>query len=64
MHDRQTAPDMSTIDLRINPSVVPAIDALLERFCARGLVAATEVVDALLDLRSLAVASDIVAGRS
>ena len=41
------------------PSVIPAIDALVGRYTGRDVVAATEVVDLLLDLRLLAEADQL-----
>ncbi|MFM8238127.1 MAG: hypothetical protein ACKOBG_10305 [Actinomycetota bacterium] len=43
------------------PGLVSIIDEALERFSARDLVAATEVVDFLLDLRSAAVSDAALA---
>jgi hypothetical protein len=42
-------------------SVIPAIDALIARYAGRGTVRGPEVVDALLDLRSLAEMHELVA---
>jgi len=44
----------------LEPSVVPAIDALVGRYTSRDFVAASEVVDILLDLRLLAEADELV----
>jgi hypothetical protein len=43
-------------------SLVPAIDAAIDRLRGRAPVAATEVVDLLLDLRLIAWADDVVNG--
>jgi hypothetical protein len=43
-------------------SIVPALDAAIERMAARHVVSGTEVVDLLLDLRMLATALDAVNG--
>jgi len=43
------------------PGLVSIIDEALERFSARDLVAASEVVDFLLDLRSAAVSDAALA---
>jgi hypothetical protein len=49
-------------ELRSEPiGLVASIDAALERFAARDIVAAAEVVDFLLDLRTLVVADDDLA---
>jgi hypothetical protein len=45
-------------------SVIPAIDALIARYAGRGTVGGPEVVDALLDLRSLAEMDELVASGS
>ena len=47
-------------DVMLGSSVVPVIDQLVAHFAGRGLVAATEVVDLLLDLRLIAVADEVV----
>ncbi len=41
--------------------IVTAIDEALERFAARDLVSAGEIVDFLLDLRTLAVSDAAIA---
>ncbi|MDZ4827265.1 MAG: hypothetical protein SGJ13_12505 [Actinomycetota bacterium] len=41
--------------------IVTAIDGALERFAARDLVSAGEIVDFLLDLRTLAVSDAAIA---
>jgi hypothetical protein len=49
-------------DVQSDPiGLVATIDAALERFAARDLVASAEVVDFLLDLRTLVVADDDLA---
>ena len=47
-------------DVTLGSSVVPAIDELVVGFAGRGIVAASEVVDVLLDLRLIAVADEVV----
>jgi hypothetical protein len=48
-------------ELRLEPSILPAIDILVARYCGRDMVAATEVVDLLLDLRLLMEAEQLLA---
>ena len=45
-------------------SVIPAIDALIARYAGQTSVAGPEVVDLLLDLRSLAEMDELVASGS
>jgi hypothetical protein len=48
------------IDIVSTSSVIPAIDQLVARYTGRGSVAAAEIIDALLDLRLLAEADDLL----
>jgi hypothetical protein len=50
-----------TAPVEITASVVPAIDELITRVAVRELLTGAEVVDALLDLRLVAIAEAIVA---
>jgi hypothetical protein len=54
------APDVADVEIVSTSSVIPAIDELVARYTGRGTVAATEIIDALLDLRLLAEADDLV----
>jgi hypothetical protein len=44
----------------VGPSVVPAIDAALERLGEREFMSTVEVADLLLDLRLVAIADELV----
>ena len=57
---RDARPAGNVPDVILASSVVPAIDELVAGFAGRGIVAATEVVDVLLDLRLIAVADEVV----
>ena len=48
-------------DLQITPSVTAALDAAIAGMAHRELVAGSEVVDLLLDLRLIASADELVA---
>jgi hypothetical protein len=48
----------------LEPSILPAIDALVARYSGRDVVAGSEVVDLLLDLRLLIEAEQLVLAES
>ena len=57
---RDTQPAGTAPDVSLGSSVVPTIDELVAGFAGRNIVAASEVVDVLLDLRLIAVADEVV----
>ena len=58
MKSRTRRPEPVAVDLTVS-GVVPAIDALVTRFSGRGTVAAQEIIDALLDLRLVALDDEL-----
>ena len=48
------------VDLAMEQSILPAIDALVARYSGRDTVAAVEVIDLLLDLRLLVEAEQLL----
>jgi hypothetical protein len=53
-------PAGSLLDITLGSSVVAAIDELIARYAGRRILTVGEVVDALLDLRLIAVADEPV----
>jgi hypothetical protein len=50
-------------DIEVTPSLVPAIDEIIDRLRGRDLLSGSEVIDLLLDLRLTARAQDVLVGR-
>jgi hypothetical protein len=59
-HPESEASDAGEIETAATSSVIPAIDELVVRYTGRGTVAAPEIIDALLDLRLLAEADELI----
>lgn len=50
---------IAAVDFTLEPSILPAIDELVTQYSGRDVVAGSEVIDLLLDLRLLVEAEQL-----